>query len=96
MPPSLPPITFPFFVSLTCGQNVTLPPTGVPTLTISCQVFNGTAPITTEVFKNGVSIGSRFPVSINPFTNNDFGNYTFVASTKKCGSTSAVSWILPG
>ena len=95
-PSSAPLITSSFFASLTCGQNVTLPSTGVGTLTISCVVFNGSDPITTEVFKDGVSIGSSFLVTISPFGDDDFGNYTFVASTKKCGSTSAVSWIRQG
>ena len=93
VPPSLPPtISLPSFVFLTCGQNVTLSSTRVASLTISCAVFNGSVPITTEVFKNG----GRFSVTVSSFDNSDFGNYTFVASTRKCGSTSAVSWIFPG
>ena len=96
VPPSSPPLISSSFASLTCGQNVTLPSTGVGTLTISCIVFNGSDPITTEVFKNGVSIGSGFSVTISPFGDDDIGNYTFVASTKSCGSTSAVSWIRQG
>ena len=96
MPPSSPPLVLSSFAILTCGQNVTLPSSGVETLTISCLVFNGSDPITKEVFKNGVSIGSSFPLTISPFGDDDFGNYAFVASTRRCGSTSAVSWILPG
>ena len=97
MPPLSPPTILPFIASLTCGQNIILPSSGVDTVLISCVVFNGSVPITTEVFKNGVSIGDGFSgFMISPFTNSDFGNYTFVASTKKCGSASAVSWILPG
>ena len=96
VPPSLPLVIFPFLVSSTCGQNVTLPSSGVGTLIISCEIFNGSVSITTEVFKNGVSIGSSFPLIISPFGDDDFGNYAFVASTRKCGSTSALSWILPG
>ena len=96
MPPSSPPVVLSSFATLTCGQNITLPSSGVKILVISCELFNGSYPTTTEVFKNGVSIGSSFPLIISPFGDDDFGNYTFVASTRRCGSTSALSWILPG
>ena len=95
VPPSSPPFVFPSFAFLTCGQNITIPSSGVDSLTIVCTIFNGSEPITTEVFKNGVSFGSTFTININAFGDEDFGNYTFVASTRRCGSTSAVSWILP-
>jgi len=48
------------------------------------------------VVKDGVSISNRFSITLTPFDNEDFGKYTFVASTERCGSTSAVSWIFPG
>lgn len=83
------------FAFVRCGQNVTIPSSGVASLLFSCPIFNGTDPITREVFKNGASIGSEFSIRFAPFDYDDFGNYTFVASTR-CGSTSAVSWILPG
>ena len=95
VPPSVPPLVFPPFAFLTCGHNITIPSSGIDSLTITCIVFNGSDPITTEVFKNDVSFGSTFRITINPFTVEDFGNYTFIASTERCGSTSAVSWILP-
>ena len=85
-----------FFTFLTCGQNVTLPPSGVDTLLITCSVFNGSDIVAMEVFKNGVSIGSiSRTLTISNFDDKDFGNYTFVVTTRRCGSTLAVSWILP-
>ena len=49
------------------------------------------------MFKDGVPIDSRFlGFTISPFNVDDFGNYTFVLSSEGCGSTAAVSWILPG
>ena len=85
------------FVSLRCGQNVTLPSSGVRTLAIWCEIFNGSRPLATKVFKDGVPINSSFlGFVINPFNVDDFGNYTFVVSSERCGSTAAVSWIIPG
>ena len=95
VPPSGPPLVLPSFALLTCGQNITISSSGVDSLTILCTIFNGSEPITTEVFKNGVFFGSTLTININAFTDEDFGNYTFIASTERCGSTSAVSWILP-
>ena len=96
VPSSVPPTISPFFVSLTCGQNATLLSSKVATLTILCQIYNGSQPLTIEVFKNGVFFGNMFPVTITSFGDADFGEYAFVISTEKCGITSAVSWILPG
>ena len=93
-PPSSPPMVSSFFTSLACGQNVTLPPSYVGTLLITCSVFNGSDVVAMEVFKNGVLFNSRLMVNIISFADEDFGNYTFVVTTRRCGSTSAVSWIL--
>ena len=94
--PSSPPMVSSSFTSLTCGQNVTLPPSGVGFLTITCDIFNGSDVVAMEVYKNGVSIGSiSRTLTISNFADKDFGNYTFVVATRRCGSTSAVSWILP-
>jgi len=89
------------YVLLQCGQNITLSPSSVKSVSFFCITFGGSKPIKTEVFKNGISIGSKFSRTIIPFGNGDFGNYTFVASTSRCGSISATSWIfsdqvLPG
>ena len=89
------------YVALTCGQNITISPSSVMFVSIVCIAFGGSKSVTTEVFKNGKSIGSEFSRIITPFGNDDFGNYTFVASTIRCGSISATSWIfsdqiLPG
>ena len=70
-------------------------------VTFLCIAYGGSKSVTTEVFKNGKSIGSELSRIIIPFGNDDFGNYTFVASTIRCGSISATSWIfsdqiLPG
>jgi len=95
-PPSSQKIVIPGFASLTCGQNITLPPSGISSVQFFCQVFNGSRPITTEVFKDDVSISNKFSITLTPFDNDDLGKYTFVASTERCGSTSAASWIFPG
>lgn len=94
MPPLNPPSVLPPTVIISCGQNVTLPLSGINLLLLQCAIFNGSQP-TMEVFKNGVSISSTSSTLISPFGDEDFGNYTFLASTRRCGSTSAVSWVLP-
>lgn len=96
-PPTTEPLTFSGFVALTCGQNVTIPSDGINSLSISCLIFNGSDITTTEVFKNGIATDYPFQsVDVISFGITDFGNYTFVVSTERCGSTSAVSWVLPG
>ena len=84
------------YILLTCGQNLTLSPAQVNSVIFSCIIFSGAEPFTTEVFKNGKSIGSRLSRTVILSGDDDFGNYTFVASTTRCGSISAESWILPG
>ena len=62
-------------------------------LIIGCLVFNGSSPVM-QVFKDGVLISSRFPLTIIQPTDDDFGTYTFVLTTECCGSTQAVSRII--
>ena len=61
-------------------------------LIIQCTVFNGSSPVP-QVFKDGVLIGSSFPLTILSPTDDDFGTYTF-ALTTCCGSTQTVSRII--
>ena len=94
-PPVLPPMIFPTVISLTCGQDITVETlVGVNAIIIQCRIFNGSYPVTTQVFKDGELISNSFQLAITSASNDDFGTYTFVASTEGCGSTSAVSRIL--
>ena len=96
VPPTVPPIVQPTFITLTCGQDVTVPTlVGVSSIIISCQIFNGTDPLTTTVYKDGTMIvGNSVPYIIANPTDNDFGTYTVVASSEHCGAAHAVSRIL--
>ena len=58
------------------------------------SISNSAQPIVTEVFKDGVLIGSSFTRTIAPFGDDDFGTYTFVASTEGCREITAVTRIL--
>ena len=79
---------------MTCGQDAVIPSLEpVFSLIIGCRVFNGSS-LVVQVFKDGVLISSRFPLSIIPPTDDDFGTYTFVLTTECCGSTQAVSRII--
>ena len=92
-----PPIILPTFtiIILTCGQNVTVPTlVGVSIITISCEIFNGSEPFTTTVYKDGTMVGDRVPHIITNPTDDDFGTYTVIVSTKDCGAAQAVSRIL--
>lgn len=92
-PPISPPVVTPTFVSLSCGQDVTLPSVPLTLLLITCQIFNGSDPIITEVFKDGVLYGNSFSVAIFSFGESDFGTYTFRASVEGCGVDTAESRI---
>ena len=97
MPPTGPPTVSPFFISLTCGQDVTVQTlVGVSTLVINCGIFNGSEPLTMEIFKDGELIRSMMGLGLTmtPPSDDDFGTYTFGLSTEKCGATSAVSRII--
>ena len=97
MPPTGPPTVSPFFISLTCGQDITVESlVGVASLSIGCQAFNGSEPLITEVFKDGERIEDMmgFTFTMLPPSDDDFGTYTFALSTEKCGTTTAVSRII--
>ena len=83
----------PFFTTVTCGQDVQfidLP--GTTTILMQCTAFNGTQPLTMEVYKDGVLIpGAGFPFTIVGANDGVFGTYTFVLSTEKCGADTAVT-----
>ena len=84
------------YILLTCGQNITLSPAYVHYVSFACIIFSGAQPVITEIYKNGESMGSVLSRTVVSTSYDDFGNYTFVASTTRCGSISAESWILPG
>ena len=94
--PQRPPVVGPFFISLTCGQDIEVPDlTGTATILINCVPFNGSNPLTMQVYKDGELIpGAGFTYTIVSATDDVFGTYTFVLSTEGCGSTIAVSRIL--
>ena len=94
--PTSQPLVLPVLIVLTCGQDITVETlVGVSTLIIQCAVFNGSELSTMQVFKDGKLINSDgLQVFITLPTNDDFGTYTFVASTEGCGSTSAVSRLI--
>ena len=96
MPPTGPPTVSPFFISLTCGQNITVESlVGVVSLSIGCQAFNGSEPLITEIYKDGELLrGPGFTFTMIPPSDDDFGTYTFALSTEKCGTTTAVSRII--
>ena len=92
-----PPITGdPFFTAVTCGQDVEFTDlTGTETILMLCTAFNGTAPLTQEVYEDGVLIpGASFPYTIVGANDDAFGTYTFVLSTERCGTDTAVTNIL--
>jgi len=79
---------------VTCGQSIIIPSSSnLEILILSCSIFNATDILSTEVYKNGISIGSDFSRLIRNPDHDDFGVYTFVVSTK-CGSAIARSTIL--
>ena len=96
MEPEGGPVVSPFFISMTCGQDVEVPDlTGTATILINCIIFNGSNPLTTQVYKDGELIpGASFPYTIISAGREAFGTYSFVLSTEACGSDIAVSRIL--
>ena len=96
MPPVSPSLVTPFFILLTCGQDITVETlVGVASLVISCEAFNGSVPLVMKVYKDGELIRSNsLTLTLLPPSDDDFGTYTFVLSTEGCGSTSVVSRII--
>ena len=96
VPPVNPPILNPTIISLTCGQDVTVSTlVGVISIIITCDVYNGTEPFTTKVYKDSTMVvGNSVPHIITNPTDDDFGTYTVVVSTEHCGAAHAVSRIL--
>ena len=86
-----------FFISLTCGQDVEVTDlAGTATILMGCAPFNGSDPLTMEVYKDGELIsGANFQTyTILNADRDAFGTYTFVLSTEKCGRDAAVTRIL--
>ena len=101
VPATGPPTVSPFFISLTCGQDITVEIlVGVASLSIGCAAFNGSEPWVMEVFKDGELIGGGmignigFTFTMIPPSDDDFGTYTFALSTEKCDTATAVSRII--
>ena len=86
----------PFFTTVTCGQDVEFTDLiGTETILMQCTAFNGTQPLTMEVYKDGVLIpGAGFPYVITGANDDAFGTYTFVLSTERCGMATEVTRIL--
>ena len=94
VPPLGIPIVLRGFISLTCGQDVIVPTfVGVSTLSLSCSVFNGSDPLTFR-FKDGVFISNSFSQHYISPNESNYGTYTFVVESERCGHASAVSRIL--
>ena len=96
MEPISNPSVSPFFILVTCGQDIEVPDlTGTTTILMSCTSFNGSNPLTMQVYKDGELIpGAGFSYSIAGANRDAFGTYTFVLSTEKCGRDVAVTRIL--
>ena len=79
------------FITLICGQDVTVPTLDGIIVIINCEIFNGSEPFTITIYKNDVmEIGNSVPHQI---ANPDFATYTVVVLTEHCGATRASSRI---
>ena len=79
------------FITLICGQDVTVPTLDGIIVIINCEIFNGSEPFTITVYKNDATVvGNSVPHLID---NPDFATYTVVALTEHCGATLASSKI---
>ena len=93
-PPQSPPIQFPSFISLTCGNDVTSATLVGYTISFSCEIHNGSNP-SAKVYKDGELTDKSFQsFDIMDATNSDFGTYTFMVETEHCGAAIAVSRLL--
>ena len=91
------PLVNPFLISMLCGQDATIDSLAtVGSIVINCEAFNGSEPFVQEVYKDGELIqnGTSLSLLITPVSDDDFGTYTFVLSTEKCGTATAVSRII--
>ena len=88
------PINFPSFLALTCGQDITVQNiiTG-SAISLSCSIYNGSDPFTTEIRKNNILISNHLSYDILSANDDDFGIYNFTVSNL-CGHDVAVSKIL--
>ena len=100
-PPTNDPMVSLESVSLTCGQEVFVENLTGVSLNIQCKfLYNGSEPLTYEVYKNGVvykgGVLSKkvFSLTIFPASNDDYGEYTFVALTEFCGLTFVMSRVI--
>ena len=92
------PLIFSSFISLTCGDNITVHSlSNVTALVFVCSEYNGSEPLTWKIYKDGeLILYNSFPTINNP-TDSDYGTYAFVLSSAHCGSVMAVSRVLhPG
>ena len=97
MVPNMAPMVNNFLVSFGCGQDVEVESFAtVISLIINCEAFNGSEPFVQEIYKDGELIQNGTSLSLLDTSPSDdsFGTYTFALSTKKCGSTTAVSRII--
>lgn len=92
-PPTSEPTISPGFVSLTCGQDVTIPSFHGLAFSFTCVVFNGSG-FTTQVYRDDVLIANNFALTFTNPGDNAYGTYTFVVSVVDCGSARAVSRVL--
>ena len=95
LPPTSPPLVLTTFISLTCGQDVTVPTLlGLSSIGFTCSIFNGSEPLTMILRKDNVTISNSFSHNIFGPDDDDFGTYAFILSNDGCGSDIAVSRIL--
>ena len=89
------PINFPGFLTLTCGQDITVQKNIITgsTISLSCSIHNGTDPFITEIHKNNILISNHLSYDIVSASDDDFGTYNFTVSNL-CGHDVAVSKIL--
>lgn len=94
-PPPGSPLIFSSFITLTCGDDITVDSLiNVTALVFVCDKHNGSEPLTWKIYKDGELIQyNSLPTISNP-TERDYGTYAFVLSSVRCGSVMAVSRIL--
>ena len=84
-------------IILTCGQNVSIGSlVYIRVIIFLCNVSNGSQPLTWNIYKDGElteynSTNVNLYATISSPTDSDFGTYTFVLSSKHCGSAMKIS-----